>query len=275
MPVIQSIDSALERTVGKHGVSDKALDDALGRADGALEILRARHADGSLPLLRLPETHDDLPAIRDTGRRLAEDATDIVILGTGGSWLGGQTLAQLAALPRARRRRLARAAAPAFHRQSRCRHFRHCCSQRLPHADHALRRHLEIRRHRRNLDADHRRAVGGEGRRPGDAHPRYFPRAHRAGQGRQAQRPARSARPLSRADARSRHRRRRPLFGAHQCRACCRPPCLASTSQRCAKARGLRWRRCWPRRKPPRCRPRSAQRLPSRWPRARASRSAC
>jgi glucose-6-phosphate isomerase len=96
MPVIQTIDSALEKTVGKHGVSDKALNDALARADGALEALRARHADGSLPLLRLPQTHDDLAAIRDTGRRIAENATDIVILGTGGSSLGGQTLAQLA-----------------------------------------------------------------------------------------------------------------------------------------------------------------------------------
>ena len=96
MPLIHSIDSALEKTIGAHGVSAKALDAALARADGALEILRARHADGGLPLLKLPETHGDIEAIRDTARRLAQDATDIVILGTGGSSLGGQTLAQLA-----------------------------------------------------------------------------------------------------------------------------------------------------------------------------------
>jgi len=96
MPIVQSIDSALEKKVGKQGVSDEALIDALARAQGALEDLRARHSDDSLPLLRLPETHDDLVTIRDTGRRLAENATDIVILGTGGSSLGGQTLAQLA-----------------------------------------------------------------------------------------------------------------------------------------------------------------------------------
>ena len=65
---IQSIDSALEKTIGPHGVADQALADALGRAEGALESLRARHADGGLPLLRLPETHDDLPAIRDAGQ---------------------------------------------------------------------------------------------------------------------------------------------------------------------------------------------------------------
>ncbi len=96
MAIVQSIDSALERKIGPHGVSDKALSAALDRAEGALERLRARHADGGLPLLRLPETRDDLPSIRAAGQRLAENATDIVILGTGGSSLGGQTLAQLA-----------------------------------------------------------------------------------------------------------------------------------------------------------------------------------
>jgi glucose-6-phosphate isomerase len=96
MPLIQSIDSALEKNVGKHGISDKALGDVLARADGALADLRKRHGDGSLPLLRLPETHSDLEEIRDTAARLATNATDIVVLGTGGSSLGGQTLAQLA-----------------------------------------------------------------------------------------------------------------------------------------------------------------------------------
>ena len=96
MAIVQSIDSAREQRIGPHGVAEKALNDALGRAEGALEALRARHADGSLPLLRLPKTHDDLVPIRDTARRLAENATDIVLLGTGGSSLGGQTLAQLA-----------------------------------------------------------------------------------------------------------------------------------------------------------------------------------
>lgn len=96
MPIVQSIDSALEKNVGKHGVSDKALNNALARAQGALDDLRKRHADGSLALLRLPESHSDLREIRETAKRLAENATDIVVLGTGGSSLGGQALAQLA-----------------------------------------------------------------------------------------------------------------------------------------------------------------------------------
>jgi glucose-6-phosphate isomerase len=95
MAIVQSIDSALEKNIGPHGVADAVLAAALARAEGALEILRARHADGSLPLLRLPERQDDLAAIRDAARKLCEGASDIVILGTGGSSLGGQTLAQL------------------------------------------------------------------------------------------------------------------------------------------------------------------------------------
>jgi glucose-6-phosphate isomerase len=96
MALIQSIDSALESNIGKHGVADKALGAGLERAGAALDSLRARHADGGLPLLRLPGTHDDLVPIREAGRRLALGTTDIVFLGTGGSSLGGQTLAQLA-----------------------------------------------------------------------------------------------------------------------------------------------------------------------------------
>jgi glucose-6-phosphate isomerase len=96
MAIIQTIDSALETNVGKHGVAADALKAALGRTEAALGDLRARHADGGLPLLRLPETHDDLAPTREAARRLAKDAIDIVFLGTGGSSLGGQTLAQLA-----------------------------------------------------------------------------------------------------------------------------------------------------------------------------------
>jgi glucose-6-phosphate isomerase len=96
MPLIQSIDSVLEQNIGPHGVADKALNAALGRAQSALDWLRARHADGGLPLLQLPDQRDDLAGIRAAARRIAEGSSDIVLLGTGGSSLGGQTLAQLA-----------------------------------------------------------------------------------------------------------------------------------------------------------------------------------
>jgi len=96
MPVHQSIDMALERNIGTHGVADSALGDALARAEGALDRLRQHYAEGTLPLLRLPERQDDLAGIRDAAAGLRDGTSDVVILGTGGSSLGGQTLAQLA-----------------------------------------------------------------------------------------------------------------------------------------------------------------------------------
>ncbi len=96
MNIVQSIESAREERIGSHGIGTEVLKAALARAEGALNRIRAWHADRTLPLLRLPETHADLETIRDTARQLADRATDIVILGTGGSSLGGQTLAQLA-----------------------------------------------------------------------------------------------------------------------------------------------------------------------------------
>jgi glucose-6-phosphate isomerase len=96
MSLNQSIDAALERNIGPHGLSEAALTAALARTKGALDWLRARHADGALPLLRLPAREDDLAGIRAAAGKLTDGASDIVILGTGGSSLGGQTLAQLA-----------------------------------------------------------------------------------------------------------------------------------------------------------------------------------
>jgi glucose-6-phosphate isomerase len=96
MPLIQSIDLAHEDRIGPQGADKAALDKALSDAGAALDWLRAQYEDRSLPLLRYPGRHDDLPQIRDTGRRIADRATDVVFFGTGGSSLGGQTLAQLA-----------------------------------------------------------------------------------------------------------------------------------------------------------------------------------
>ena len=96
MPFTQSIDKVLAANVGPKGLPAEAFAVALQRSETALDWLRARHADGGLPLLRLPAQRDDLDGITQAARRLAAGASDIVLLGTGGSSLGGQTLAQLA-----------------------------------------------------------------------------------------------------------------------------------------------------------------------------------
>jgi len=96
MPLAWSIENARAERIGPGGLAAADLADAIARAGEALEWLRARHADCSLPLLRLPAERGDLPAIEAAAARLRAGATDIVFLGTGGSSLGGQALAQLA-----------------------------------------------------------------------------------------------------------------------------------------------------------------------------------
>lgn len=94
--IVQSIDLARESAIGPDGISDAALNDALARSDSALDWLRARHADNGLRLLHLPAERDDIAAVQAAAKSLTTGATDVVFLGTGGSSLGGQTLAQLA-----------------------------------------------------------------------------------------------------------------------------------------------------------------------------------
>jgi len=92
----QDIDSARAETIGTHGVSNASLADTLKRAEAALDWVRAAHEKSTLPLLRFPARTDDLDEVAKAAARLRAGATDVVVLGVGGSSLGGQTLAQLA-----------------------------------------------------------------------------------------------------------------------------------------------------------------------------------
>ena len=96
MPMLyqHSIERALAGKIGEGGVPDHAFGEQLLRTERALAGLRAAYEERSLPLLRLPEKQDDLPALGDAAKRLA-DGSDVVFFGTGGSSLGGQTIAQL------------------------------------------------------------------------------------------------------------------------------------------------------------------------------------
>jgi glucose-6-phosphate isomerase len=85
---------ALQQSIEQARPKDFA--EALAGTGAALDALRACHADGTLPLLRLPERRDDIAEILGHAALLRDGASDVVFLGTGGSSLGGQTLAQLA-----------------------------------------------------------------------------------------------------------------------------------------------------------------------------------
>ncbi|MFQ5959213.1 MAG: glucose-6-phosphate isomerase [Alphaproteobacteria bacterium] len=96
MPYRHVTDACFAARIGAGGLSDAAYATALGETAPALEDLRARHADGSLPILRLPARRDDLGPLAEVAKRLSGRFDDVVVLGTGGSSLGGRTLAALA-----------------------------------------------------------------------------------------------------------------------------------------------------------------------------------
>src|SRR3954451_8412145 len=95
MALQQSIDLALDTNIGGGGLTQGALDEALGLVGEAMKRLAEDDASGRLPLLHMPRTNEDLASIREAAAFLRDGASDVVFLGTGGSSLGGQTLAQL------------------------------------------------------------------------------------------------------------------------------------------------------------------------------------
>lgn len=92
----QSIDGCLAKKLGAHGLSEGDLAPALKSAEKALQKLQAQFQDGSLPLLSICGETADLNAAETALAKLSQGARCIVFFGTGGSGLGGQTLAQVA-----------------------------------------------------------------------------------------------------------------------------------------------------------------------------------
>ena len=92
----QDVAGCLAETIGARGLTGAELAAALGRTVPSLETLRRRHGDGSLPLLRLPGRRDDLAALAALAGEFRDRFADVLVLGIGGSSLGGQTLVALA-----------------------------------------------------------------------------------------------------------------------------------------------------------------------------------
>ncbi len=92
----QEVSGCLAPMAGEGGLSKPAYRDCLAATAASLDRLRAAHKDGSLPLLRLPERRDDLGELRKTADRYRRQFRDVIVLGTGGSSLGGRALHALA-----------------------------------------------------------------------------------------------------------------------------------------------------------------------------------
>jgi glucose-6-phosphate isomerase len=92
----QDVAGCLAETVGARGLTASELEAALGRTRPALKRLKERRADGSLPLLQLPALRDDLALLAPIADEFRRRFDHVVVLGIGGSSLGGQTLCALA-----------------------------------------------------------------------------------------------------------------------------------------------------------------------------------
>ena len=91
-----SYEQSIHECLGADRLSEDELIAALEQTRGGLAQLRAWRDDGSLPLLALPGRRDDLAALQAVIARYREGFDDVLVLGTGGSSLGGRALCALA-----------------------------------------------------------------------------------------------------------------------------------------------------------------------------------
>jgi glucose-6-phosphate isomerase len=90
----QTISGCFSDAIGDGGLMKEAFAGALGRSGAALAKLKQSRRDGSLPLLAVGDDLASVDEIYAAYNRLADGAKTIVFFGTGGSGLGGQTIAQ-------------------------------------------------------------------------------------------------------------------------------------------------------------------------------------
>lgn len=92
----QIIQNCFDVHVGPHGLSNADFSEMRERTGPVLDGLRAQFDAGELPLFDLPDATKDLDDLAPIAKRFRDKFKDVVVLGTGGSSLGGQTLYSLA-----------------------------------------------------------------------------------------------------------------------------------------------------------------------------------
>jgi len=95
----QTVDHCLSSRANDGLLDRQIFDQLIMRANASVERLAALKSDGGLPLLALPDRRDDLDAIAPLAKRFAADFDDVVVLGTGGSSMGGQAILALTDTP--------------------------------------------------------------------------------------------------------------------------------------------------------------------------------
>ena len=95
-PYVQSVGGCMTAAIGGFGLDAAAINRTLERLVPALEHLKQSYGDRSLAILRIAEDTQDIADAEAALAKLSDGARTMVFFGTGGSSLGGQTLAQLA-----------------------------------------------------------------------------------------------------------------------------------------------------------------------------------
>ena len=101
----QDICGCIARGPDATWLSVSAFEEALNGCAPALQRLRKAHADDEMPFLNVPIQNAGLGAAFNLAEKIRCRASEIVVLGTGGSSLGGRTLVSLAEDPLARSRK--------------------------------------------------------------------------------------------------------------------------------------------------------------------------
>ncbi|MDX2266390.1 MAG: glucose-6-phosphate isomerase [Hyphomicrobiales bacterium] len=91
----QSLEGCSARAIGEHGLTDEQTKARLARMSAGFDALRAKARDGSFRHFSICAEDADIAQAEAALAALSEGARTLVVLGTGGSSLGGQTLAQL------------------------------------------------------------------------------------------------------------------------------------------------------------------------------------
>lgn len=95
LPYIQDLRHCFAAQTGPHALDHEAFHARLAALKSHLAVLRESARSGGQPLYEIARRRDDLKAAEPVVAHLLKNTTDLCLLGTGGSSLGAQAVAQL------------------------------------------------------------------------------------------------------------------------------------------------------------------------------------
>jgi len=98
----QNLAGCFDTDIGDEGLSEQSFKASLLKAQNGVTWIRNAYENRQWPLLLLPEERGDLESLTSIADLIKQQSQTVLILGMGGSSLGGQTLLGLAALDEAR-----------------------------------------------------------------------------------------------------------------------------------------------------------------------------